>query len=84
MTITKIGWTIIIIMTVGLYLFVMGQLIDHRKHSLNCDELPNLRVSEIGACNRHGECGVVLNDGSYLTGISQPVIGQVPRRWGCD
>ncbi len=39
----------------------------------------NKRVTEVGACDRHGYCGVLFEDGSAMRDVLQPVRGGLYR-----
>ena len=43
----------------------------------NCDNHTS-PVKTVGGCDKYGDCGVLLEDGTYLVDASQPVVGTKP------
>lgn len=48
-----------------------------------CDNLTS-KIKTIGGCDRHGRCGVMLEDGTQLVYAKHPVVGGAARGHSCE
>jgi hypothetical protein len=43
-----------------------------------CSDRYHSKIKSVGGCDRDGDCGVMLEDGTVLRNVHQPVVGAYP------
>lgn len=67
----------------GLIIFTLLFLVSCDRYENPCSKMTS-RVKTIGGCDKYGDCGVMLEDGTVLKDVRQPVVGARPRGNYCS
>jgi hypothetical protein len=67
----------------GLIIFTLLFLASCNNNENVCDKMSS-PVKSIGGCDKYGDCGVLLEDGTALRDVRQPIIGVRPRGSYCS